>query len=128
MQSHYPFDRWLGVVRLFEWTKGATGGAHCASAPTKNTEEQRGTDLQLECLELFPDREGAHHDSPKTVPAVTAVMVIVLTWGEETVTFVAMGVDAVMVLAKPAQMVRAVVCSWVLGREESVFFQENQNK
>lgn len=75
-------------------------------------------DLQPECLKLFPEK-GALHDSPKTVPAVTAVMVIVLTWGEETVTFVALGVVAVMVLARPAQMVRAVVCSWVLGREES---------
>lgn len=49
-------------------------------------------------------------DSPTMVPAVTAVMVMVDTCGEEMVTLVAPGTVDVIVLAMPAHTVRAVVC------------------
>lgn len=53
---------------------------------------------------------------PTTDAAVCAVIVMVVTWGEETVTLVAMGVVTVMVLAILAHTVTEVVCKGDMGR------------
>lgn len=66
-------------------------------------------------------RQSQRH-SPTMDPAVSAVMVIVLTVGEEIVTLFALGVVAVMVLAIWAQIVSAVVC-----KEEAWGGHQNQS-